>query len=105
LNKFKDPDMTKKAQDLKSCFQSGAFRFQISNIKYARCPGNLSTQSISYLLGLFFTYDKFGILPEKGSYLEQTFKTMEIVGIIESVVSDNRKKAREKQERSLKRKK
>ena len=97
--------MTKKSQELKSCFSTQAFRFQIGNIKFARCPGNLTNQSISYLLSLFFNYDKFGLLPEKGSYLDQTFKMQQVLSIIESVVADNRKKQREKQERKTLRKK
>ncbi len=96
INRFKDKASLERQFKIKSCTTSGAFRFQIDNIRYNKCPGNYVSPQVSYLLSLFSAHDKHGILPDSGTLLDQTYKTWEIICIIESVVMSNRKKIQDR---------
>lgn len=102
LKLYKDPEMVKKAQDLKSCRDPGEFRFQISNVQFRKCPGNYNLPQITNLLSLFFNYEKFGLLPDPGSIWDQNFKSMQILAIMEEIIGDNRKKLMDKEKRAAK---
>jgi hypothetical protein len=92
LSKFKDPESTRKQQEIKSCFKPSDYRFQISNIKFKKCPGNYTIPQVGYFLTLFFNYEKHGVFPDAGGLFDQNYKLWEILSIIEGVVADNRKK-------------
>jgi hypothetical protein len=104
LNRYKDIEMVNKTREMKSCEVTGVPRFKISDTSFSRCPGNLTNPSTSYLLGVYNNYDKWGALPENGSYFEQSFKMTQIISIIDSVVADNRKKQRDKESKKVRKK-
>jgi len=104
ISRFKDKDSAEKQKELKSCLKGNVFRFQISNIKFSKCPGNYSLPQISYYLGLFFIYEKHGILPEGTSLMDSNYKLHQILSIIEDRVEYNRKKIRDKESAKVKRK-
>ena len=100
--RFKDPEALERQFKIKSCKDSGSFRFQIGNIRYNKCPGNFVTPQVSYLLSLFTDYEQHGGFPESGSLLDQCYKTWEIVSIIENTVVENRKRLQDRENKKSK---
>ncbi len=105
IYRYKDKESLERQFKIKSCKKAGSFRFAIDNIRYNKCPGNFVTPQVSYLLSMFSAYEKHGILPEEGTLLEQTYKTWEIVSIIDNIVTSNRDKITERNNKKMNRKK
>lgn len=86
-NPFKRADHDKHLENLKkvkSCYEPNAKKkYQYENIKYYLCPGNYTSRAVLSCIDLYLNYEK-GLLPYKGSLLEQPYKIIQIFQVIEA---------------------
>lgn len=71
---------TDRKRKSKGCFDDTTKTYQVENVKFYTCIGNL-VKPIDYLLESFIQYEK-GIMPFSGGLLEQPSKIIEVFNII-----------------------
>jgi len=86
-----------KVKRIEGCTDTRPIIYAFSDLSYSLCPGNFTSGSAVWILGLYREFQK-GVLPFPGSLVDQPAKIMECFGIIDEYNGIKLEQERKKQE-------
>jgi hypothetical protein len=98
MAKWDDKAIGEKRRRAQGCYGNSAIEYKLENFIVKTCIGNLVSPNVLSYMEMYHAY-KNGVMPCNGSFGEQNAKIIELFQVIDTMVTEKRNEATEKEKR------